>query len=165
MDRRVTAFLLRYLLEHRFESKADMARQLDIQPRTLEKVFENLDRAKAGSVAFDKAIYYCAKNHISLDNILGNFMSHFDDVHPDVASGMEAFRRLSLSEIEGLSKEGREIYASMLDFLQTASTYICPSCKTWCDPWNGNVYVEQLNCCIGHMAQEIIRDISELYTK
>lgn len=50
MDRRLTAYVLRYLLEHRFESKAEMARQLGMQQRTIEKVFENLDVAKAGTV-------------------------------------------------------------------------------------------------------------------
>lgn len=53
MDRRLTAYVLRYLLEHRFESKAEMARRLGMRQRTIEKVFENLDVAKAGTVAFD----------------------------------------------------------------------------------------------------------------
>lgn len=57
MDRRLTAYVLKYLLEHRFESKAEMARQLGMRQRTIEKVFANLDVAKAGTIAFDKAIY------------------------------------------------------------------------------------------------------------
>lgn len=48
MDRRLTAYVLKYLLEHRFESKAEMARQLGMRQRTIEKVFANLDVAKAG---------------------------------------------------------------------------------------------------------------------
>lgn len=74
MDRRLTAYVLKYLLEHRFESKAEMARQLGMRQRTIEKVFANLDVAKAGTIAFDKAIYYCAENHISLDSILESFI-------------------------------------------------------------------------------------------
>ena len=51
MDRRLTAYVLRYLLEHRFESKAEMARQLGMRQRTIEKgLCENLDVAKAGTV-------------------------------------------------------------------------------------------------------------------
>ena len=50
MDRRLTAYVLKYLLEHRFESKAEMARQLGMRQRTIEKVFANLDVAKAGMV-------------------------------------------------------------------------------------------------------------------
>lgn len=49
MDRRLTAYVLKYLLEHRFESKAEMARQLGMRQRTIEKVFANLDVAKAGT--------------------------------------------------------------------------------------------------------------------
>lgn len=51
MDRRLTAYVLKYLLEHRFESKAEMARQLGMRQRTIEKVFANLDVAKAGNIA------------------------------------------------------------------------------------------------------------------
>ena len=50
MDRRLTAYVLKYLLEHRFESKAEMARQLGMRQRTIEKVFANLDVAKAGTI-------------------------------------------------------------------------------------------------------------------
>ena len=74
MDRRITAHVLQFLLEYRFESKAEMARQLGMQPRTLEKVFANMEEAKASTTAFSKAVYYCAKHRISLDRILEGFI-------------------------------------------------------------------------------------------
>lgn len=54
MDRRLTAYVLKYLLEHRFESKAEMARHLGMRQRTIEKVFANLDVAKAGKKIYNR---------------------------------------------------------------------------------------------------------------
>lgn len=98
MDRRLTAYVLRYLLEHRFESKAEMARQLGMRQRTIEKVFENLDVVKAGTVAFDKAIYYCAENHISLDSILEGFIEELEDGAGMDEMDQQAFNRLRMTK-------------------------------------------------------------------
>lgn len=165
MDRRITAYVLRYLLEHRFESKAYMARQLGMQQRTIEKVFENLDVAKAGTVAFDKAISYCAQNHISLDLILEGFMEETEGGENMVGAAQEAYNRLRMSKPDTLSADGEDVFASMMRFLRKASAHICPACKTWCNPWAGKLRAEQMDCCIGHMAREIIRNIKEFYTK
>ena len=165
MDRRLTAYVLRYLLEHRFESKAEMARQLGMQQRTIEKVFENLDVAKAGTVAFDKAIYYCAENHISLDMILEDFIKEVDNGMILDEKDRMAFNRMQMRKPLNLTADGEKIYASMLQFLRKASVCICPSCKTWCNPWDGKRYADQVDCFIGHMAREIIKDISEFYTQ
>lgn len=163
MDRRLTAYVLKYLLEHRFESKAEMARQLGMRQRTIEKVFENLDVAKAGTVAFDKAIYYCAENRISLDSILEGFIEEMEDGAGMDETDQQAFNRLRLTKPLNLTADGEEVYASMLQFLRKASARVCPSCKTWCNPWDGKHHAEQIDCFIGHMAREIIKDISEFH--
>lgn len=165
MDRRLTAYVLKYLLEHRFESKAEMARQLGMRQRTIEKVFANLDVAKAGTVAFDKAIYYCAENHISLDMILEDFIKEVDNGMILDEKDRMAFNRMQMRKPLNLTADGEKIYASMLQFLRKASVCICPSCKTWCNPWDGKRYADQVDCFIGHMAREIIKDISEFHTQ
>ncbi len=165
MDRRLTAYVLRYLLEHRFESKAEMARQLGMRQRTIEKVFENLDVVKAGTIAFDKAIYYCAENHISLDSILEGFIEEMENGADRDEMNQQAFNKLRLTKPLNLTADGEEVYASMLQFLRKASARVCPNCKTWCNPWDGKRYADQINCFIGHMAHEIIKDISEFHTQ
>ncbi len=49
-DRIITIQLLTYLLKHRFTNKAEMARSLGMQYRTLEKVFARMDEAKGASI-------------------------------------------------------------------------------------------------------------------
>lgn len=165
MDRRLTAYVLKYLLEHRFESKAEMARQLGMRQRAIEKVFANLDVAKAGTIAFDKAIYYCAENHISLDSILESFIEEMKDGVATNETNQQAFNKLRMTKPLSLTTDGEEVYASMLLFLRKASAHACPVCKTWCNPWDGKRYADQIDCFIGHMAREIIKDISEFYTQ
>ena len=99
MDRRITAHVLQFLLEHRFESKAEMARQLGMQPRTLEKVFANMGEAKASTTAFSKAVYYCAKHRISLDRILESFIKETEGGIAMGAYHQRACQRLEIASI------------------------------------------------------------------
>ena len=41
-EKELVRFILQYLLDNHFESKSDMARQLDIRHRTMQRVFEQL---------------------------------------------------------------------------------------------------------------------------
>ena len=165
MEKRITAYVLQYLLKHRFESKAEMARQLDMQQGTIEKVFSNLHIAKASTIAFDRAIEYCAKNHISLDLILESFVDDMAGKREVEIFDQEAYKRLRMCKPENLTEEGEETFSSMLSFLRKASAHICPNCKTWCNPWDGKRSAEQIDCYIGHMAREILKDTAEFYTK
>lgn len=165
MEKRVTAHMLRFLLNNRFKSKAEMARQLDIQQRTIEKVFEKLDVAKVGTLAFEKAASYCAKHHISLDSILEDFVQGDEGGADTVSGDSQAYYRLLLTKPEYLTAEGEAIFASMLSFLRQASAHVCPNCRTWCNPWDGRCMAENKDCYIGHMAREIRRDVEEFYTQ
>ena len=165
MEMKITAYVLLYLLENRFESKAEMARKLGMQKRTLGKVFENLNIAKASTIAFEKAVEYCAENHISLDCILESFLR-------DTGSGIqvnclyeEAYKHLNLAQPPGLSAEGEEVFISMLQFLRMASVSVCPRCSRWCDPWSGTRLTNRLDCYIGYMAREITTDTAKYYTR
>lgn len=165
MDKRVTGHVLRYLLENRFGSKAEMARQLGVQQRTLEKVLVNLELAKAGTIAFDKAIHYCAQNHISLDSILEDFVRDTEVSTGAVNADQQAYTRLALNKPHDLTAEGEDTFASMLSFMRQASAYVCPNCRTWCNPWDGKHSAERMDCYIGHIAREIVKDVAEFYTK
>lgn len=165
MYRQVRRYVLYFLLENRFGSKAEMARQLDIELRTLERIFENLDSAKAGTVVFDKAIWYCAKSHISLDCILERYSREMDEEHKvDTPLGLQAQERLILKKPPALSPEGKDIFESMQRFLRQSSARICPRCNTWCNPWDSRHDATKLDCYIGHMAREIIKGVVEFYT-
>ena len=66
---------------------------------------------------------------------------------------------------KGLSEDGEAVFSSMQCFLQKASAQICPQCETWCNPWDGSRRAEQMDCYIGYMAREIVKDVAEFYTE
>lgn len=164
MDKQITGHVMRRLLKTHFVSKADMARQLGIQPRTIQRAFEHLDGAKAGTIVLDKAICYCAIHHISLDSILDSFESDANREGNPMYDDKEtqAYQRLLLKQPANLTPDGVAMYESMLRFLRMASAHVCPGCKTWCNPWSGERFAEDMSCFIGHMAREIRYDLSDV---
>lgn len=58
MEKGLTSYVLNYLLSTCFDSKADMARQLDMSKRALQRVMNEPQLSKGGSVALVKALCY-----------------------------------------------------------------------------------------------------------
>ena len=56
MEKGLTSYVLNYLLSTCFDSKADMARQLDMSKRALQRVMNEPQLSKGGSVALVKAL-------------------------------------------------------------------------------------------------------------
>ena len=164
MYRQIRGCVLNFLLENHFGSKAEMARQLDVSLRTVERLFENLDNAKAGSIVFDKAIWYCAKSRIPLDGILERYMSEMEGETKMETLRLPAHERLILKKPLALSIEGTDVFASMQRFLCQSSARICSQCTQWCNPWDGKRDATEMDCFIGHMAREIVKDVAEFYT-
>ena len=77
---------------------------------------------------------------------------------------LPAHERLILKKPLALSIEGTDVFDSMQRFLCQSSARICSQCSTWCNPWDGRHDAAKLNCFIGHMAREIIKDVAEFYT-
>lgn len=165
MDKRVTAYILRYLLENKFSSKADMARKLGIEYRSLLRVFAKLDNAKAGTIVLDKAILYCARYCISIDAILKEFITEsrgMEMIRAAKGNGA-ACKRLTVTAPHCLSEEGEGIFCSLVRFLQYVSACVCPCCECWCNPWNADTLVDEKDCYIGTIACSIIKHVSCFY--
>ena len=60
------AFLFRTLLIEEFGSKRMMAERLEIPLRTLQENIQCLDKAKGGTIAFERLILYCVQNHMDI---------------------------------------------------------------------------------------------------
>ena len=79
MEKGLTSYVLNYLLSTCFDSKADMARQLDMSKRALQRVMNEPQLSKGGSVALVKALCYCARHHVPVDPILREYAAHDTD--------------------------------------------------------------------------------------
>ncbi len=167
MNNELTSYVLLYLLENSFESKADMARQFDMDERYIQRLVRNVKNTKGATIALQKALAYCVQKHIPIGNVLDALAESEDDpaVSERAAHGRLAYMNLRVMRPENMTPEGVEVYESMLLFVRKASVKVCPYCRTWCNPWYGKFYVNEQKYYIGHIANEICRSITELYTQ
>ncbi|MFR1990749.1 MAG: hypothetical protein ACLS3C_12120 [Oscillospiraceae bacterium] len=84
MEKGLTSYVLNYLLSTCFDSKADMARQLDMSKRALQRVMNEPQLSKGGSVALVKALCYCARHHVPVDPILREYAARDTDEQKDL---------------------------------------------------------------------------------
>ena len=101
MEKGLTSYVLNYLLSTCFDSKADMARQLDMSKRALQRVMNEPQLSKGGSVALVKALCYCARHHVPVDPILREYAAHDTDHQKDFiydpsTINLAAYTRLTL---------------------------------------------------------------------
>ena len=167
MDNELTSCVLLYLLENSFDSKADMARQFDMDERYIQRLIKNVENTKGATLALQKALAYCIEKHIPIGNILDALAEAEDEptISERAAHGRLAYMNLRVMRPENMTPEGVEVYESMLLFVRKASVKVCPYCKTWCNPWHGRFYVNEQKCYIGHIANEICRSVTQLYTR
>lgn len=58
--------ILQTMLKHHFKTKSNMAKVLQVELRTIQKTFSQLERdySKGGSIVLEKTLVYCAQNNI-----------------------------------------------------------------------------------------------------
>ena len=167
MDKELTSLILQYLLENSFVSKAAMARQFDMDERYIQRLIKNMENTKGATIALQKALAYCVQRRIPIGNVIDALADAGGDfiVSERAAHGRLAYMNLRIMRPENMTSESAEVYDSMLLFVRKASVKVCPYCKTWCNPWYGKTYVNEQKCYIGHIASEVYRGITELYTQ
>ena len=109
-EKELVRFILQYLLDNHFESKSDMARQLDIRHRTMQRVFEQLhnDKAKGSTIVLDRALLFCAKRKISVDQLFREYQDFHQGAmleptpHEEDIETMPSAHDLCLPDIESL---------------------------------------------------------------
>lgn len=163
MDKDVTAYILRHLLKDQFESKADMARSLGVEYRSMLRVLAGLDISKAGTFILDKALLYCGMHAVSVDMILKEFIEKDDRLIKVLrTSGHQAaMRKLKIIMPANLTAQGEVIYKSLVDFVQQISACVCPCCEKWCDPWGVNDFINRRQCFIGCTARSVCDNVAE----
>lgn len=167
MDHKITSSVLQYLLDNSFSSKAEMAREFDMDERYLQRLIKHAEHTKGGTIALQKALSYCVKNRIPVGSILDALMDAEDTpaVSERAAHGRLAYTNLRVMRPENLTPMGAEVYESMCLFVRKASVKVCPYCRMWCNPWRGCFYINEQKCYIGHIANEVCRSVTEMYTQ
>lgn len=74
MEEGLTTYLLQYLLDHAFKSKAEMSRELKVSKRVIQRLLNDPSHRKGGTIALENAIVYCTLHSISIDFVLKEYI-------------------------------------------------------------------------------------------
>ena len=77
-DKKFIAFFFELMLREHFGTKSKMARELNLQLRTLQMNFQKLDRAKGGNLAFERLVIYCCEHDIDIQQMYNRFIGKVD---------------------------------------------------------------------------------------
>ena len=171
-EKELVRFILQYLLDNHFESKSDMARQLDIRHRTMQRVFEQLhnDKAKGSTIVLDRALLFCAKRKISVDQLFREYQDFHQGAlleptqqDKDVEITPSA-HDLCLPDFGSLSEEVREYYEYYVPYLRVLSMFFCARCSHHCNPWEGLDWMHR-DCTIAKLSQNLFDTASKSKTE
>lgn len=170
-EKELVRFILQYLLENHFTSKSEMARQLDVKRRTIQRAFEQLhnDNAKGSTIVLDRALLFCAERRISIDKLFCDFYDHQNEADKKIVAEISSqefnkpvFYQLYFPAIEGLTQKGQEVYKYYADILREASATVCPNCLTWCDPWVSADWMSR-GCLLSEFAHILLDTVRRVY--
>lgn len=165
-DTELTAYLLRYLHEnHYFKNMEEMANTFCISKRQIQRLINDTENLKGGSIALSKILQYFGHHNIPFDPILLEFVQttvRRNEIH---AIQMEKpYMRLNIERPENLTIEGIAAYEYCREFVGSFSAYICPDCRAWCNPWDGVEKLSGQHCIVAQISRVLIESISTLYT-
>lgn len=163
-DTELTVFLLKYLLDaHVFHSKEEMAQVFGISKRQIQRVMNNPERLKGGSIALSKILNYFGIHGISFDPVLMQYLE-LPTSSPAQGKGI-AYKQISFLNEELISPEGLEALGYCREFIGLMSSYACPRCKTWCNPWNAETSLSLQSCIVAQTAKALLHSIEQEYTE
>lgn len=158
MGNDMIAFFLKYLLENVFQSKENMARELGVSKRSIQRAINQKASAKGTSMAFELAIGYCVEYHISFDSIIDSYNQHIL-LHDDALSEKHAAYQNILWNVGSVPSQKEEMYRSSLRFIHLASLKLCPECRCWCNPWGGHMDIRKKKCFLSFIAHTLEKEL------
>jgi len=166
-DTELTAFLLRYLHDnHYFRSIEEMAEVLDISKRQLQRLLNSTDSLKGGSIVLSKVLQYFSLHHIPLDPILEAFMEKERQKYAGKEIQLDKpYQRIYLPIPSGTNDEQMEAYEYCKECIGIISSYICPSCTAWCNPWDGTDKLQGQHCFIARLARTLLQSVADVHPK
>lgn len=166
-DTELTAFLLRYLHDNKyFRSMEEMANEFDISRRHVQRLINSADTLKGGSIALSKILQYFGLHRIPFDPILIQFIGDAVRRDEDRMIRLEKpYLRLCLPRPDNLTEEGTSAYEYCREFVGLASSYVCPDCREWCDPWDGTEKMHGRQCFIAQLSRTLLKSVADAYTE
>lgn len=127
--------ILQYMLNQHFKSKSNMAKELGLELRTIQKIFSQFakNESKGGSVVLEKILVYCSEKGISIDEIIKAFGQR------GKTDNKRIYVDFPCPEI--IDEETMPIYQCADEYVQSVASYICPHCNAECHCSKGDQWL------------------------
>ena len=166
-DTELTAYLLRYLHDnHYFQTMEEMAEAFGISKRQIQRLVNNADMLKGGSIALNKILQYFGRHHIPFDPVLIEFVSNTarrDEI--EKLQLEKPYMRINLPFTEDLTEEGVAAYEYCRKYIGLVSSFLCTDCQSWCNPWDGIVKIQDQQCMLSQLAEAMLQTVATTYAK
>ena len=136
MHKEMARYMMSYMLTHYFESKADMARKLDVDKRNLQRILNGSNYSKTGNSVFGKAMDYCEAHGISVRQIVDEFITEEESRLRDMTLLAQTPRtdcvcyERAMEINEEINKRSNSVLESYMYTAKALSVYICAKCKS-----------------------------------
>lgn len=166
-DTELTAYLLRYLHDnHYFRNMEEMSETFGISKRQIQRLINDTQSLKGGSIALSKILQYFGLHHIPFDPVLIQFIGgtiRQENIQNNQLD--KPYLRLCIPLPENLSDNGVNAYEYCKEFVGFVSSYICPDCSAWCNPWDGTAKLQNQHCFIAQLADSLLQSVAASHTK
>lgn len=161
-DTELIAYLLMYLYDnHYFKTMEEMAAVLDVSKRQIQRLINDTHSHKGGSIALSKVLQYFGQHHIPFDPVLIEFIGNTIRRNDTQAIHLEKpYLRLNIPMPDSLTEEGIAAYEYCKEFVGLTSSYICPDCRAWCNPWDGTEKLQNQHCFVAQLANALLQSIA-----
>ena len=146
-------YVLRHMLNQHFKTKTQMAKALNVELRTIQKTFSQLEKnsSKGGSIVLEKILVYCAQNNISVDEV----MAAYKDKKRFVECDKEY---VDFPIPQDMDERVMDVYCCANAYVQCVASYLCPHCKKECYPEKGDKWLWS-DCMVSRISMIMLSHI------
>ena len=146
--------ILQTMLKHHFKTKSNMAKVLQVELRTIQKTFSQLERdySKGGSIVLEKTLVYCAQNNIPVDELMGEGKKK--------EKGLTASDRgnVNFPMPPGLDEHVMDVYHRANAYVQCVASHLCPQCEKECHAMHDDKWLWK-DCMVSRISMIMLSHI------
>lgn len=126
-------YILRQMLDEHFKTKTRMAKALNVELRTIQKTFSQLEKnaSKGGSIVLEKNLVYCARNGVSVDELIAAYKMKQQSIKAEEW-------RVDFPVPEGIDEQMMDLYRHADAYVQCVAKHMCPHCLWECHSNEGD---------------------------
>ena len=146
-------YILQYMLSRYFMTKTRMAKALNVELRTIQKTFSQLEKnsSKGGSIVLEKVLVYCTQNGISVDEVMASYNESKEATVSDR-------RYVNFPIPQELDERVTDVYHHANEYVQCVASHLCPHCKRECKPMQGDKWLWN-DCLVSRISMIMLSHI------